>query len=54
MTKKLITIFTLIFLTSCQNWANKELEKTAKASSASDRINSTDSNSKDVFKELDE
>lgn len=52
MIKKLITILALTFLISCQ--ANEEAKKTGKANSASGRINSSESNSKDVFKELDE
>ena len=53
MTKKLITITILFFLASCQSNPHEEITKTAKAASASARINATDSNSKDVLKELD-
>jgi hypothetical protein len=53
MTKKLITIFILTFLVACQS-ANDELTKTAKARASSERINSSEGNSKDAFKELDQ
>ena len=52
--KKLLTILTLILLASCQNTVNQEAVKTGKANSASTRINSSDSNSNSIFKELDE
>jgi len=51
---KILTIISLIFLTSCQSFAQKEFEKSAKASSASSRINASDSNSQNILKELDE
>ena len=54
MTKKLITFLSLIFLTSCQSFAQKEGEKTLKAKAASDRINSSGSNSEGILKGLDE
>ncbi len=54
MTKKLLTILTLILLTSCQSFAHREAEKSAKAASASSRINAGQSNSQSVFQELDE
>jgi hypothetical protein len=53
MMKKIITILLLSFLISCQS-ADEELKKTAKANASSQRINSSESNSKDAFKELDE
>jgi hypothetical protein len=53
--KKIIAIFALISLASCaNNWAKKEVETTAKASAASTRINASENNSHDVFKELDQ
>ncbi|MBP7709904.1 MAG: hypothetical protein KA100_02410 [Rickettsiales bacterium] len=54
MTKKLLTILTLVLLTSCQSFAQKELEKSAKASAASSRINASDSNAQKNLQELDE
>ena len=54
MTKKLLTILSLFFLVSCQSILAKEQAKTAKANSASQRINASDSNSSDILKELDE
>jgi hypothetical protein len=51
--KKLI-LLSLIILTSCQNWFEEETKKTGKASSASSRINSSDENSKSIFKELNQ
>jgi len=53
MTKKLITVLLATFLIACQS-ENEELKKTAKARASSDRINSSEINSKDVFKELDQ
>ncbi len=54
MTKKLLTIFTLILLTSCQSLAQKELEKSTKANAASSRINASESNAQKNLHELDE
>jgi hypothetical protein len=54
MTKKLLTILSLVFLVSCQSILAKEQVKTAKASSASGRINASDNNSSGILKELDE
>ncbi len=53
MSKKLIAILGLIILASCQSYDKEELKKTSKASSASQRINSSDSNSSNLLKELD-
>jgi len=53
MTTKFITIFILTFLAACQS-SDAELRKTNKARASSERINSSESNSKDVFKELDQ
>jgi hypothetical protein len=52
--KKLILLLTLTSLTACSNWASEEAKASAKAGAASSRINSSDSNSKDAFKELDQ
>ncbi|MBU6140363.1 MAG: hypothetical protein KGP29_02245 [Proteobacteria bacterium] len=52
--KNLIAIFTLISLTACSNWASDEVKASAKAGAASSRLNASDNNSKDAFKELDE
>lgn len=52
--KKLITILTLILLTSCQSYSQKEAEKTHKAKSASSRINDSEKNSRDNLQDLDE
>ena len=54
MTKKILSIATLVFLVSCQSLAQKELEKSAKASAASSRINASDSNAQKNLQELDE
>ena len=54
--KKLITIFTLVLLASCgggKDWAKEEAKSSAKAGAASGRINASESNSENVFKELD-
>jgi len=51
--KKLILISALIFLASCQSDYQKEIKKTGKAAAASERINASDSNSRDMLKELD-
>lgn len=55
MRKKIITILSLLILASCQaSPFAKEGLKSAKSSSASGRINASDSNSRDMLKELDE
>jgi peptidoglycan hydrolase CwlO-like protein len=54
MTKKILTIFILIFITSCQSFAQKELEKSAKANAASSRINASEGNVQKNLQELDE
>lgn len=54
---KILIIITLFCLFSCSNpYAvyKGELEKSAKSSSASSRINQSQSNNSEVFKELDE
>lgn len=53
--KKIIAFFILCSVISCapKNWAAEEAKASAKAGSASGRINASESNSKDVFKELD-
>lgn len=53
MTKKIITIFTLLLLTSCHSFISEEMEKNAKSGASSHRINSSDNNNADLFKELD-
>lgn len=52
--KKLIFIITLFALSSCQSALQKEAEKSVKHQSASDRINSTNSDSDNLFKEMDQ
>lgn len=56
--KKLIlslcAFFTLSTLSSCSSWMSEEAKASGKAGAASGRINSSENNSKDVFKELDE
>lgn len=52
--KSLIVILSVFLSTSCESLAQKEANKSAKHSSASDRINSTNSNSDSLLKELDE
>jgi hypothetical protein len=53
--KILTTILALILLSSCApSWVEEETKKTAQSGAASTRINSSASNSRDVFKELDE
>ncbi len=53
MAKKLLTLFTLFFIFSCQSELKKEMVKSGKSGASADRINSSEQNSKDVFKELD-
>lgn len=52
--KILVILSAVLFLTSCSSLYQKELEKTGQANSASQRINSTNSNSDNLFKELGE
>lgn len=52
--KKIFLILTLISLAACETLAEKEANKTLKQRSASDRINSTNSNSDNLFKDIDE
>lgn len=52
--RRLTAILMLISITSCSSWMSKEATASAKASAASDRINASERNSKDVFKELDQ
>jgi len=52
--KKLIIISILFSVVSCASWVGEEREKSGKAAAASSRINASDENSKDVFKEVDE
>jgi len=52
--KSLIVILSVFLLTSCESLAQKEANKSAKHTSASNRINSTNSNSDSLLKELDE
>lgn len=51
--KKLIILISLFSLASCQSFLQAEAEKSARANSASSRINASDSNNSDLFKELD-
>lgn len=52
---KKISIFSLVLLVvSCKASINAEVSKSAKSSAASSRLNASDSNTKDVFRELDE
>ena len=50
---KFITLSSLLLIISCSSY-DKELEKSAKAKAASSRINDTQNNSTDIFKELDD
>lgn len=52
--KKLCAIFILASLASCSNFMSEETKASAKAGAASGRINSSESNSTNVFKELDQ
>jgi len=52
--KKLLAISLLVLFASCNSFIKEEAKKTAKSNSASSRINSSDKNSKEIFKELDE
>ena len=52
--KKLILVLTLASLASCSNWMSEEAKATAKAGAASGRIKASESNSQDVFKDLDQ
>ena len=54
MLRVLLTILTLALLTSCQSFAKKEAEKSAKATAASSRINAGQNNSQSILKDLDE
>jgi len=52
--KKIIAILALFSLASCgSNWAKEEAKKSAKSSAASSRINASQSNNSDVFKDLE-
>ncbi len=53
MIKKLLSLLLLISVISCHH-TDEEVKKTVKSRSASERINSSDSNSKEMLKELDE
>ena len=53
MSKKIITICALFLLTACHSFIGEEMEKNAKSGAASQRLNSSDNNNKDLFKELD-
>ncbi|MBL6664496.1 MAG: hypothetical protein ISQ34_01480 [Rickettsiales bacterium] len=49
---KIISVLSLLLIIfSCSSY-NKEAEKSAKAKAASSRINDTQNNSSDIFKEL--
>jgi len=54
--KKLLILLTIFVFSSCSpaTTAQKEAEKTLKQKSASERINSTNSNSDNLFKEIDQ
>ena len=53
--KKLTTIIILSLLASCAvSDLKKEVKRSAKAQSASERINSSEENSKNILNELDE
>jgi hypothetical protein len=54
MIKKITVFFVFLLLASCNSSVSKEMEKTARARSASERINSGNINSNDALKELDE
>ncbi len=53
MTKKIISLIALFCIFSCQSDLKKEAIKSGKAGEASGRINSSEQNSKDTFKELE-
>jgi len=50
---KIIAISSLLIAISCSSY-NAQIEKSAKAKAASSRINDTQNNSSDLFKELDD
>ncbi len=54
--KKLLTILALLAIVSCasETVAQKEITKTIKHRGASERINSTNNNSDNLFKEMDQ
>jgi hypothetical protein len=49
---KLLIIFLLI--PSCSSLYKKELEKSAKANSASERLNNSQNNNNEILKDLDD
>jgi hypothetical protein len=52
--RKVFTITLLFFFASCSSFVKEEAKKTIKSNSASNRINSSESNNKEILKELDE
>lgn len=54
--KKLIALLVLLTITACEtpSVGQKETTKTLQQKSASERINSTNSNSDNLFKEIDQ
>ncbi len=50
--KKILILSILLAVFSCTS-VNGELEKTAKAGAASNRINSSEQNNRDIFKEME-
>lgn len=53
--KNLILVLIFATITSCKaSWMQEETKASAKSGAASTRINSSDNNSRDVFKELDQ
>lgn len=54
MIKKILTCFSLLLIiASCSSSKQSEETKSGNASQRSGRINSSESNTKDIFKELD-
>jgi len=54
MLRKLIIIISVLLISNCSaNWASKEAKTSGKATAASGRINASDSNSQNIFKELE-
>ncbi len=52
--KKILILTVLITLASCNSFIKDEARKTVKSNTSSSRINSSESNSKEILKELDE
>lgn len=50
---KIFILLSIFSLVACESFITKEAKKSAQANAASSRINSSESNNSDLFKELD-